>query len=183
MVRAGVYPVGGTRASVSAKTYTLDDFELTASGDTKDVTADGRYQSVYELDIEDGIGEMFGRGNSSNPLQAEGFVGMRFVSDSGGSQAQAEGKVRLAVRNAQGRRLYNLYEADLGTTDLFSGAAGAGTLKDRRDREPFPITQGAFETEPHIISIDLDVTSDITVDNAESETAMQADGFRAEALE
>jgi len=178
MVRAGVYPVGGTRASVSAKTYTLDDFELTASGDTKDVTADGRYQSVYELDIEDGIGEMFGRGNSSNPLQAEGFVGMRFVNN--GANAQAEGKVRLAVRNAQGRRLYNLYEADLGTTDLFDGN---DNVKDRRDREPFPITQGAFETEPHIVSIDLDVTSDITVDNAESQTAMQADGFRAEALE
>jgi len=178
MVRAGVYPVGGTRASVSAKTYTLDDFELTASGDTKDVTADGRYQSVYELDIEDGIGEMFGRGNSSNPLQAEGFVGMRFVED--GATAQAEGKVRLAVRNAQGRRLYNLYEADLGTTDLFDAS---DNVKDRRDREPFPITQGAFETEPHIISIDLDVTADITVDNAEAQTAMQADGFRAEALE
>jgi hypothetical protein len=106
---------------------------------------------------------------------------MRFVNDT--AAAQAEGKVRLAVRNAQGRRLYNLYEADLGTTDLFSGVPSSGVLKDRRDREPFPITQGAFETEPHIISIDLDVTSDITVDNAESETAMQADGFRAEALE
>jgi len=178
MVRAGVYPVGGTRASVSAKTFTLSDFELTASGDTKDVTADGRFQSVYELDIEDGIGEMFGRGNSSNPLQAEGFIGVRFVSD--GAAAQAEGKYRLAVRNAQGRRLYNLYEADLNTDDLFDAN---GDVKDRRDREPFPVTQGAFETEPHIISIDLDVTSDITVDNAEAETAMQADGFRAEALE
>jgi len=178
MVQAGVYPVGGTRASVSAKTYTLDDFELTASGTSKAVTADGRYQSVYELDIEDGIGEMFGRGSSSNPLQAEGFVGMRFV-DSGASN-QAQGKVRLAVRNAQGRRLYNLYEADLSTTDLFDSG---GNVKDRRDREPLPLTQGAFETEPHIISIDLDVTADITVDNTDSETAMQADGFRAEALE
>jgi len=178
MVRAGVYPVGGTRASVSAKTFTLSDFELTASGDTKDVTADGRFQSVYELDIEDGIGEMFGRGNSSNPLQAEGFIGVRFVSD--GAAAQAEGKYRLAVRNAQGRRLYNLYEADLNTDDLFDAS---DNVKDRRDREPFPVTQGAFETEPHIISIDLDVTSDITVDNAEAQTAMQADGFRAEALE
>ena len=181
MVRAGVYPVGGTRASVSAKTYTLDDFEINSTGTSKSLVADGNYESVYELDIDDGLGEMFGRGSSSNPLQAEGFIGVRFVDD--GAAAQAAGKMRLAVRNAQGRRLYNLYEADLGTTDLFSGAAGSGTPKDRRDREPLPVTQGAFETEPHIISVDLDVTADITVDDSEDETAMQADGFRAEALE
>ena len=179
MVRAGVYPVGGTRASVSAKTYTLDDFEINSTGTSKSLVADGNYESVYELDIEDGLGEMFGRGNSSNPLQAQGFIGVRFTD---GTDA-ASGKVRLAVRNAQGRRLYNLYEADLGTTDLFTGAVGSSSLEDRRDREPFPVTQGAFETEPHIISIDLDVTADITVEDTDDETAMQADGFRAEALE
>jgi len=182
MVRAGVYPVGGTRASVNAKTFTFDDFELNvASGDTKSMTADGNFEVAYELDIDDGLGELFGRGTSSNPLQAEGFIGARFVSDT--AAAQAQGKMRIAVRNAQGRRLYNLYEADLNTVDLFSGAAGSGTQKDRRDREPFPVTQAAFETEPHVITIDLDVTSDITIDDAEAETALLADGFRAEALE
>ena len=177
-MQAGVYPVGGVQASVNAKTFTLGDFEILSTGDTKDLTADGRFQSLYELDIADGLGELFGRGDSSNPLQAQGFIGVRFVDD--GATNQAAGKYRLAVRNAQGRRLYNLYEADLNTDDLFDAS---GNIKDRRDREPFPVTQGAFETEPHVISIDLDVTADITVDDLEDETAMQADGFRAEALE
>jgi hypothetical protein len=176
---AGVYPVGGVRASVNAKTFTLSDFELNvASGDTKDMTADGNFETLYELDIDDGLGEVFGRGRSANPLQAEGFVATRFVDDTAANVAS--GRFRLAVRNAQGRRLYNLYEADLSTVD---SQDGAGNLKSRRDREPFPLTAMEFETEPHVITIDLNVTEDITVDNTEADTSLEADGFRAEALE
>lgn len=179
MTRAGVYQVGGVQASVNAKTYTLGDFELNvASGDEKQMTADGNFESLYEQDIEDGIGELYGRGRSANPLQAEGFIAARFVNDS--AAANAEGRFRLAVRNAQGRRLYNLYEADLQT---INSRDGTGDLKSRRDREPFPLTAGEFETEPHVITIDLNVTSDILVDDAEGETELEADGFRAEALE
>jgi len=176
---AGVMDVGGVRASVNAKTFTLSDFELNvASGDTKALTADGNFESLYELDIDDGLGEVFGRGRSANPLQAEGFVATRYVDD-GGSNV-ADGRFRLAVRNAQGRRLYNLFEADLGTVDIKDGQ---GNVKSRRDREPFPLTAVEFETEPHVITIDLNVNSDITVDDAESDTQLEADGFRAEALE
>jgi len=180
-MKTGVYAVGGTRASVNRKVFTLADFALNASGDTKDLTADGNFEVGYELDIEDGLGELFGRGVNENPLQAQGFIGVRFVDD--GESAAADGRYRLAVRNAQGRRLYNLYEGDLANDDLFTGAAGAGSEKDRRDRQPFPLTSNAFETEPHVITIDFNVSSDITVDNAEDETAAKIDGFRAEALE
>lgn len=179
MITAGVYDVGGVRASVNAKTFTLNDFELNVtSGDTKSLVADGNFETLYELDIEDGIGEVFGRGRSANPLQAEGFIASRYVED--GATAKAEGRFRLAVRNAQGRRLYNLFEADLETID---SQDSQGNAKGRRDREPFPLTAGEFETEPHIVTIDLNVNSDIVVDNAESETSLQADGFRAESLE
>jgi hypothetical protein len=178
-ITAGVYPVGGVQASVNAKTFTLGDFELNvASGDTKSLVADGNFETLYELDIDDGLGEVFGRGRSANPLQAEGFIASRYVNDSAADKA--EGRFRLAVRNAQGRRLYNLYEADLETID---SQDGQGNAKGRRDREPFPLTAGEFETEPHVITIDLNVTSDIVVDDAEAETSLQADGFRAEALE
>jgi hypothetical protein len=180
-MKTGVYAVGGTRASVNRKVFTLADFDLNASGTTKDLTADGNFEVGYELDIEDGLGELFGRGLNENPLQAQGFIGVRFVDD--GQSAAADGRYRLAVRNAQGRRLYNLYEGDLANDDLFTGAAGSGSEKDRRDRQPFPLTSNAFETEPHVITIDFNVSSDITVDNAEDETAAKIDGFRAEALE
>jgi len=183
-MKTGVYSVGGTRASVNRKVYTLADFALNvASGDTKDLTSDGNFEVGYELDIEDGLGELFGRGMNENPLQAQGFIGVRFVSDTPGAGDKADGRYRLAVRNAQGRRLYNLYEGDLANDDLFTGAAGSGSEKDRRDRQPFPLTSNAFETEPHVITIDFNVSSDITIDNAEEETAAKIDGFRAEALE
>lgn len=179
MPAAGVYKVGGTRASVSPKTYTLGDFStIDFSSSTRAFNASRGYEQAYELDIEDGIGEWFGRGNNANPLQAQGFAGLRFVSDSAASQAS--GTFRIAVRNAQGRRLYNIAEGDLSTYDLFDSS---GNEISRKDREPFPNSQGAFETEPHKITIDLDVDSDITIDDAESETAVKLEGYRAESLE
>lgn len=179
MPTAGVYNVGGTRASVSPKTYTLGDFStIDFSSSTRDFNSSRGYEQAYELDIEDGIGEWFGRGQSSNPLQAQGFAALRFVNNGAGSQA--DGTFRIAVRNAQGRRLYNIAEGDLATYDLFDSS---GNELDRKNREPFPNSQGAFETEPHKITIDLDVDTDITVDDAESQTAAQLEGYRAESLE
>jgi len=84
--------------------------------------------------------------------------------------------------NASRTLLYNIHEGELASDDLFDGAAGSGTLKDRRDRQPFPVSQSAFETEPHVISLDVNVRSDITVDDAEAETRLSAEGYRAEAL-
>jgi len=182
MPGTGVQMIGGTRATVTRFTYGLDDFQLNVqSGNTKSMDADGQYQTLYELDIDDGIGEWFGRGRNENPLQAQGFAGVRFVNDT--AAALAEGRWRIAVRNPQGRRLYNLYEGSLGDDDLYDGAAGGGTLKSRRDRTAFPNTQADFETEPHEITIDLNVTSAITVDDAEAETNASLEGYRAEALD
>jgi len=182
MPTTGTYRVGGTPASVQRKEYTLeDDFDLAVnSGQTKDLDSAAGFEQLYRLDIEEGLGEFFGRGTEENPLQAQGFIGVRFVNDT--AAAQAQGRYRFAVRNAQGRRLYNIHEGELASDDLFDGAAGSGTLKDRRDRQPFPVSQSAFETEPHVISLDVNVGSDITVDDAEGETRLSAEGYRAEAL-
>jgi len=183
MPRTGIQSVGGKRASVSRHLYDLtQEFSLNVStGDTKGVTADGNYEVLYELEVDKGIAEWFGRGNNENPLQAQGFLGVRLVED--GATAQAKGTYRIAVRNSSGRRLYNIYEGNLENDDLYTGAAGSGTLKDRKDREPFPNSSNAYIGEPRVITIDVNVDSDITVDDAESETSAKIEGFRAEALE
>jgi len=181
MPRTGIQQVGGTRARVKHKNYTLDDFEFQGSGSTLDLTANGRFEAVYEMDIEDGVGEWFGRGNNQNPLQAQGFAGLRFVSDA--AAALATGDWRIAVRNAQGEYLYTLSQGDLATYDLFDGAAGSGEEKKRKDREPYPNQQANYETEPHLITLDLDVDSDITVDDDEPETDASLDGFQVVAVE
>jgi len=181
MPRTGIQKIGGTRARVKHKSFTLNDFDFLGSGDTKALEANGRFEAVYEIDIEDGVGEWFGRGEQQNPLQAQGFAGLRFVDDA--ASALADGNWRIAVRNAQGEYLYTLSQGDLSTYDLFDGAAGSGTQKARKDREPYPNQQANFETEPHQITLDLNVDSDITVDNAEDETAASLDGFQAVAVE
>ena len=178
-VTAGVMMIGGTRAQVKPKTYKPGDFEpVDFSSSTRDFQAARGFQTAYELNIEDGIGEMFGRGFNQNPLQAQGFAGIRLVNDT--AAAQAEGEFRIAVRTAQGRRLYNLVEGDLGTFDLYDSN---GDELSRKDREVLTQTSQNFETEPRKLTLDIDVSSDITVDDAEAQTNWKLDGYQAESLE
>jgi hypothetical protein len=179
MPRSGRLTIGNDPAQSSKRTYQFGrDFSERST--TVDLTASAGHETVATLDIDDGLAEWFGRGTSNNPLQAQGFVGLRLVSD--GAAAQAEGSYRIAVRNAQGRRLYNLHEGDLSSEDLFDGSPGSGTEKSRKDREPFPNASNQWETDPRQITVDVDVNTDITVDFDESETALKAEGYRAEAL-
>jgi hypothetical protein len=176
---SGRIRIGGVPAQSSKRTYQFGrDFDERAT--TVDLDPAGGFEKVATLDVDEGLAAWLGRGNSNNPLQAQGFVGVRLVSD--GAAAQAEGSYRIAVRNAQGRRLYNIHEGDLSSEDLFDGAAGSGTEKARKDREPFPNASQQWETDPRQITVDVDVNSAITVDFDESETALKAEGYQAEAL-
>jgi len=88
-MRAGTYEVDGKPVSFNTRTFRLNrDFNLNvASGDTKDLVADGNFEVLYELDVEDGQGVIFGRGANENPLQAQGFAGIRLVNDTAAAQA------------------------------------------------------------------------------------------------
>lgn len=187
-VTAGTQKVGGKRARVSPKTFTFADsgsgngkteFEFVSS--SIDLAADGRYQTVAEMDVEDGVGIMFGRGRSRNPLQAQGFAGIRFADDNTPTNV-AEGDYRIAVRTSTGRRLFNLHEGTLATEDLYDES---DTKKDRKDREPMPQAGAEFETEPRIITIDVDASSAVTVaePSTSSYSDLELDGWLAEALE
>jgi hypothetical protein len=182
MPTSGRIRIGGAPAQSSKVTYKFgsgsSDFEPVST--TVDASADGRMETIAELDVDDGIANWFGRGSSNNPLQAQGFIGLRLVADAAASQAT--GSYRIAVRTAQGRRLYNIHEGDLASEDLFEGAAGSGSKKDRKNREPFPNASREWQTEPRKITVDVDVDSDITVDFNEAETELAAEGYRAEAL-
>lgn len=168
-------------ARLNPETFTLDDFGLNvASGDTKSLTAGTGWQTVYERDMTDddnkGTADIYGRGRSANPMQAQGFIGMRFVSDA--AAGQLEGKVRIAQRTQTGEVVPNgvIYQDDLSSVDLFSGAAGSGTLKDRQDRQAFPQQHGQAIASPYTITIDVKPKSDFTVDDAESETRASIEG-------
>lgn len=179
MAQSGRIRVGDTPAQSSKRTYRFGrDFDPIST--TVSLDSDGRHQTVAELDIADGTAEWVGRGRSNNPLQAQGFVGIRLVNDT--AAGKLSGSYRISVRTAQGRRLYNLHEGDLESEDLFDGSAGSGTKLSRKDREPLPSASNQWETQPRILSVDVVPDSDFTVDFGESETQLRADGYRAEAL-
>lgn len=165
-------------------TFTLDDFELNvadpSSTATKSVKAGEGWQTVYvrrmSAEDQEGQADIYGRGQSENPLQAQGYLGLRLVNDT--AAAQATGKVRIAQRTPTGEIAAQgvLYEDDLSTVDLFDGAAGAGTLKDRKDRQAFPQAHRAAIASPYQITIDVKPKADITIDDAEAETRASLEG-------
>lgn len=171
-------------ARVNPASITLDDFELNVADpsttDTKTVNAGEGWQTLYRRRMTDddrlGVGDIYGRGQSANPLQAQGFAGLRFVSDA--AAGQLEGKVRIAQRTPSGEIAAQgvLWEDDLESVDLFTGAAGSGTLKDRKDRQAFPQQHQAAIASPYQITIDVKPSADLTVDDAEAETRAVLEG-------
>jgi len=174
-------------ARVNPTKITLDDYELNVadpeSTSTKDLKAGEGWQTVYRRDMSDsdrlGQGDLYGRGRSANPLQAQGFAGIRLVSDA--AAAQAQGKIRIAQRTPSGEVAAQgvIWEDDLSAVDLFNGDPGSGTLKDRKDRTAFPQQHSAFISSPYEITIDVKPTADITVDDAEAETRAEFEGRSA----
>lgn len=178
--------MAGPNARVSPTEFTLDDFKLNVADpentDTKDLRAGEGWQTVYVRDMTDeenrGQGDLYGRGRSRNPLQAEGFAGIRLVSDA--ATRAAAGKVRIAQRTPTGEIAAQgvIYEDDLSSLDLFNGDAGAGEKKDRADRQAFPRSHGAAIASPYSITIDVKPAADITVDDAEAETRASFEGAK-----
>jgi hypothetical protein len=169
---------------ISPKTYKTGSDSVSFqpynfSSDTKEATA-GEWTALYRITPEDGQGVVLGRGRSAAPQFAEGFGGLRLVSDS--AAGQAEGDFRVTVRTKQQRRVQGgtLLEGDLTEYDLYDGAAGSGTKLKRSERRPLPRLSSTFETSEYEIWLEVRVDSTITVDDAEGETGIEFEGFLAE---
>jgi hypothetical protein len=153
------------------------DLTLNASGDTLDLPA-GEYKQAYKLDVQEGQGTIFGRGSSEAPQFAEGFAGMRFVSDA--AAAQATGDWRITVRTPQDRLVAELVSGDLEEFDLFTGAAGSGSQKDRDSRRPFSLKNRNAVTKQYNVWLEIRADSAITIDDAEAETKALIEGYKVE---
>lgn len=167
--------------AVTTHTYKFGDgdldFTLNASGDTVDLPA-GEYKTAYVLDVQEGQGVVLGRGSSEAPQFAEGFAGFRFVNDA--AAAQATGDWRITVRTPQGRLVHELVSGDLEEFDLFTGAAGAGSQKDRESRRPFSLKNPNAVTKQYELWFEIRADSAITIDDAESEQKALIEGFKVE---
>lgn len=167
--------------AVTTHTYKFGDGDLdltlNASGDTLDLPA-GEYKQAYKLDVQEGQGIVFGRGASEAPQFAEGFAGFRFVSDA--AAAQATGDWRIVVRTPQDRLVDELVSGDLEEFDLFTGAAGSGSQKDRESRRPFSLKNPNAVTKQYNVWLEIRADSAITIDDAEAETKALIEGYKIE---
>lgn len=172
------------RVSVNPTTYKSrsGEFEQYAgfSGDTLSLDPND-FNRVYEYDVQKGEGVILGRGQSANPLQAQGFIGAQVMDndpDADGVHERVSGQWRLTVRTTSNGRLVDvLASGDLEETVLFDSN---GNRKSRDDLKELPRTGGEFATHEYRVCFEVRPDNAVTMDDSVAESEIQIDGFQAE---
>lgn len=155
-----------------------DEFEPfdSFSGGTLDLDPND-WNKVYTMDIEDGNGVLFGRGETENPLQAEGYLGATMCDADG--NILTDGRYRITVRTASGALVDTLAEGDLA--QIVSREAD-GTAKEKSDRDEFRRRGNEFTTKEYLVHFEVqpDAAETVADDPTGNETEILADGHRAE---
>lgn len=151
------------------KTYTLSDYNETET----DLNA-SQFNTAYEMPVDKGVTESFGRGTAGNQTDAEGRVYADLQNASGN---MITGKLRLAVRTKQGRLVSVINEFDLEEINV-----GAD---NRTDRYPFPIqryqtSEGVkrWTAYPFVVTLEVKPDSDESLSTGDS--TLKMDGKRGE---
>lgn len=149
------------------------------SGGTLDLDPND-YNRVFEYDVQKGDGIIPGRGETSNPLQAEGFIGAEVRDndpDADGAHETIEGSWRLTVRTANSGRLVDvLVSGDLSETVLFDAN---NDKKSRDELKELPRTADEFATHEYVVVFEVQPDVAVTMENV-AESDVQIDGFQAE---
>ena len=138
------------------------------------------WNQVFKLSIDQGVGYLLGRGQTANPLQAEGFLAMRFMDNTGTTAVQITGQWRFTVRTSGSGRLVTVLEK--GDLEEVDSRDSSDNLKDRDSRKPVPVTEDAFETHEYDIWLELKPDADDTIDTSpdSGNTEMYVDGYQME---
>lgn len=138
------------------------------------------WNQVFVNDIERGEGYLLGRGETRNPLQAEGFVGGHLMDNTATTAVQILGSYRITVRTRGSGRLVDvLDEGDLAEID---SRDNNNDKVDRKDRKPFPRTDDEFSTHEYQMVFEVKPESSTTVDTApdSEQTELFVEGHLAE---
>ena len=173
-------PPAGTY-SFQADTFRSDD--LTPFGSDQTVQEDD-FRTVAKMDLRQGEDVALGRGNSENPLQAQGFLYFDARSandaDGDGNKDKLSGRVRFVVLNASNTVVGYIWRGRLD--QLRTGEADT----NRRDRQPFPyqtIRSGAAEVYGDDYSIGMQIELDSGTDEFSlSASTLKADGYKGEKM-
>lgn len=159
-----------SRIQAFPKTYTLTNF----NEDEVSVKS-SQFTTVWQMPVDKGMTESFGRGVKANQTDAEGRLYAQVKDD---ADSELAGQLRLAIRTKQGRLVSVINEFDLDEVDV--GAS------DRTKRYPFPIQR--FSTSdgdvhrwvayPYVVTLEVKPDADATVSTSNS--TLKLDGKRGE---
>lgn len=158
-----------------------DEFEEYAGFDAGELALDPNdWNQVFVLAPEDGEGYILGRGETRNPLQAEGYVGAHLMDNTATTAEQIFGRYRIAVRTKNNGTFVT--SLDAGSLSNIDSQKSDGSAKDQGDLAPLPQTDDEFVTKEYEIVFEVKPNSATTVDTSPDSgtTEFFVDGHQAE---
>lgn len=157
------------------------EFEEVDSFSSNELALDQNvFTQVFHHPINQGEAYLLGRGETANPLQAEGHLALRLMDNTGSTAVQITGTFRITIRTASSLRLVKtLLQGDL---EEYDSRDSSDNLKNVEDREPFPRTNDKFTTHEYVLAIEVKPDADDTIDTspASGNTEIFADGWQME---
>ena len=163
-----------------------EHYAPSASFDGTDTLAldSNTWNRVFVKEIEEGTGAIHGRGDTENPLQAEGYIGATLMNsdpDADGDAQPIQGKYRIVVRTkASDTRVDTIIRGALGEVDLYDHTNGE--RKDRSDLQEFKQREQEATTKEYYYAFEVQPKTAETVDLAPADgvTDIHAEGYVAE---
>lgn len=158
-----------------------DHFQEVASFSGNELALDvNTFTKVFRLDVQKGRGMIFGRGQSENPLTAQGFIAANLHDNTATTAVQILGDYKITVR-PDGDPGTVVDVIDQGDLENIDSRDASGNLLDRRDRVPFAL-RNARRAVTHEYSVYFEVQpeSAATIDTApdSGQTEIYIDGHK-----
>lgn len=172
-------PVGDNVFRFGEDVFTSDDLTESASVETNSED----WTTVARQDLGQGEAAAFGRGETTNPLSAEGFIyfDAKAASDSDGDGVNddLQGHLRIVAMNPN-----NEVVGEISRHNLDNVRSGSASASDRQDRQPYSrkrVKDGKAEVGwPYKIGYQIRVTDSYSNDTTFSLSAstLRVDGYK-----
>lgn len=140
------------------------------------------FTTVATMDLRKGEGAALGRGNTSNPDEAEGFIFMDVLSasdsDSDGNNDPINGRAKIVVLNTNNTPVDTIWRGRL--SELRDDGDPAVDGEKRRDRKPFPYQTPVEKATGEVYGEDYSIGLQIETDDGTATFSLAASRFRIE---
>lgn len=170
-------------ASVSAGEYHFGPDTFTTADFTEwpDPSVNSEsFTTVATMDLRNGEGVALGRGNTSNPDRAEGFIFLDAVDndpDGDGTNDPIQGRAKIVVLNTNNTPIDTIWRGRL--SELRQGDPAVDGEK-RRDRKPFPYQTPTKKQVGEVYGEDYSIGLQIQTDSAKVTFSLSASRAKIE---